>query len=550
MCGRMGKSLGNYIGVAETALNQFGKIMSVPDEPMKQYFTLLTEVPLEEVDRLLAPSVNPRDAKEVLGKAVVTQYHGLEAAERAAAEFRRRASGEDPNEIPDVNLDAGKLDLEGRLPAFILVKELGLESSTSNARRVIEQGGVSISLDTRREPVTDPKLLVYVARRPDCACGQAQDRLCPPGLIVRSKSHRVRGIVMKEHGFGIVGCGMIAEFHTRAINEIPNARVVAAWSRSPANGAKIAGMAGNGCKIFDDLDALLAESGLDVVCVCTPSGADMAPAVRAAMAGKHVVVEKPLEITLPRCDAIIDACDRAGVRLCTIFPSRFSPANLRLKEAISLGRFGRLTLGDTHVKWWRTQDYYDSGGWRGTWQLDGGGALMNQAIHNVDLLCWLMGDVASITAHTSTLAHERIEVEDTAVASLRFRSGALGVIEAATSVYPGLHKRTEIHGDRGSARVEQDDITLWDFQEKVPSDNEVYAAIAKQAGSRAGASDPRGITHAGHRDQLIDFLHAIDRGSDPAVDGREGRKSVEIIRAIYRSARTAAQVSLPLDDEV
>jgi UDP-N-acetyl-2-amino-2-deoxyglucuronate dehydrogenase len=353
---------------------------------------------------------------------------------------------------------------------------------------------------------------------------------------------------MKEHGFGIIGCGMIAEFHTRAINEIANARLVSAWSRSPANGEKIARLARGGCTIFDDLDSLLAQPGLDVVCICTPSGAHMEPAVRAALAGKHVVVEKPLEITLPGCDAIIDACDRAGVRLCTIFPSRFTPANLRLKEAIALGRFGRLTLGDTHVKWWRTQDYYDSGGWRGTWQLDGGGALMNQAIHNIDLLCWLMGDVASITALTATLAHARIEVEDTAVASLRFQNGALGMIEAATSAYPGLLKRTEIHGDRGSARVEQDDITLWEFQEKVPSDNEVYAAMAGQSGFKAGASDPRGITHVGHRDQLIDFLHAIDHGHDPAVDGREGRKSVEIIRAIYRSASSGQVVGLPLSE--
>jgi predicted dehydrogenase len=227
---------------------------------------------------------------------------------------------------------------------------------------------------------------------------------------------------------------------------------------------------------------MLVQPGLDVVCVCTPSGAHMEPAVRAAEAGKHVVVEKPLEITLPRCDAIIAACDTARVRLCTIFPSRFTAANLRLKEAIDLGRFGRLTLGDTYVKWWRTQQYYDSGGWRGTWDLDGGGALMNQAIHNIDLLYWLMGEVASITALTATLAHLRIEVEDTAVAALRFKNGALGVIEAATSAYPGLLKRTEIHGDRGSARVEQDDITLWDFQEKVPSDNEVLAAMAGQTG--------------------------------------------------------------------
>jgi tyrosyl-tRNA synthetase len=159
---RMGKSLGNYIGVGESAENQFGKIMSVPDEPMRQYFTLLTEIPLEEVDRLLSGDVNPRDAKEVLGKTIVTQYHGEEAAVRAALEFRRRAAGEDPDLIPEVAIDAGKLDGEGRLPAFVLVKELGLESSGANARRVIEQGGVSISFDSRREPVTDPKALVHV----------------------------------------------------------------------------------------------------------------------------------------------------------------------------------------------------------------------------------------------------------------------------------------------------------------------------------------------------------------------------------------------------
>ncbi|MGO9915615.1 MAG: Gfo/Idh/MocA family protein [Isosphaeraceae bacterium] len=351
---------------------------------------------------------------------------------------------------------------------------------------------------------------------------------------------------MAQHGFGIVGCGMIAEFHTRAINEITNARVVAACSRSADRAEKIAGMATGDCRTYDDLDEMLADPDLDIVCICTPSGAHAEPAVRAALASKHVVVEKPLEITLPRCDAIIEACDAAGTRLCTIFPSRFGPANIRLKEAIEMGRFGRLTLGDTHVKWWRTQEYYDSGGWRGTWNLDGGGALMNQAIHNVDLLYWLMGDVESITALCDTLAHVRIEVEDTAVAALRFKNGALGVIEAATSAYPGLLKRIEIHGDRGSARVEQDDITLWEFQEKVFSDNEVYAAMAGQRGFKAGASEPRGITHIGHRDQLVDFLSAIDESRPPLCDGREGRKSVEIIRAIYRSVETGITVTLPL----
>ena len=349
---------------------------------------------------------------------------------------------------------------------------------------------------------------------------------------------------MVKHGFGIIGCGMIAEYHARAIAEIPGARVVAAYSRSKANGDRIA-KAGPDVTVYDDLDRMLAHPGLDVVCVCTPSGAHLEPSVRAARAGKHVVVEKPLEITVPRCDAIIDACDAASVRLCAIFPSRFSPANIALKEAIDAGRFGRLTLGDTYVKWWRTQDYYDSGGWRGTQALDGGGALMNQAIHNVDLLQWLMGDVVSVQAITATLCHERIEVEDTAVAIVRFRNGALGVIEAATSAYPGLLKRTEIHGAEGSARVEQDDVLLWTFRVPRAGDE---GMVSKQGTGSGGAADPRDINHAGHREQIRDFLQAIDGGRPPIVDGREGRKAVEIIRAIYHSARTGQAVSLPFAD--
>jgi UDP-N-acetyl-2-amino-2-deoxyglucuronate dehydrogenase len=353
---------------------------------------------------------------------------------------------------------------------------------------------------------------------------------------------------MATHGFGFVGCGMIAEFHTKAINEIPGARVVAAFDMFKPSAEKIAKMAGTDCKVYDDIDAMLADPRVDVVCVCTPSGAHMEPAVRAANAGKHVVVEKPLEITLPRCDAIIGACEASGVRLCTIFPSRFSAANRTLKQAIDDGRFGRVTLGDTYVKWWRTQEYYDSGGWRGTWKLDGGGALMNQAIHNVDLLQWLMGDVDTIMAQTALLVHERIEVEDTAVAVLRFKSGALGVIEAATSTFPGLLKRIEIHGEHGSARIEQDDITFWSFAAEASGDAAILGAMKATTGFSAGASDPRGITHEGHRVQLADFLQAIDSGGQPFVSGPQGRKAVEIIRAIYHSAKTGHSVSLPFAD--
>src|SRR6516162_8615303 len=241
-------------------------------------------------------------------------------------------------------------------------------------------------------------------------------------------------------GCAIVGCGMIARFHARALAEVPGARLVALVSRNPANARAVAETVGVSCDVSTELAPVLARKDVDIVIVATPSGAHMEPAVAAAEAGKHVVVEKPLEVTVERCDRIINACDRHGVKLCTIFPSRFADANRALKAAVDAGRFGRLTLGETTCKWWRPQSYYDQGGWRGTWALDGGGALMNQAIHNVDLLLWMMGPATHVTAFTALLAHERIEVEDTAVACLRFANGALGVIQATTSVFPGLPK--------------------------------------------------------------------------------------------------------------
>jgi len=353
---------------------------------------------------------------------------------------------------------------------------------------------------------------------------------------------------MPKVGFGIVGCGMIAAFHARAINEIRGAGVVAVYTSKPENGQKIAEIVG-GCTIYSDYEQFLKHPGLDIVNICTPSGAHLEPAAAAAAAGKHVVVEKPLEITLARCDQLIRACQKGGVQLCTIFPSRFSPANMALKEAIDDGRFGKLTLGDTYVKWWRTQKYYDDGGWRGTWKLDGGGAYMNQAIHNVDLLQWLMGDVAEVTGFTGTLAHERIEVEDTGVACVKFRNGALGVIEATTSAFPGLLKKTEIHGTQGTVIVEQDDVLLWNFEPSSRKDQAIRQRFAQKVGGGGGASNPAAISYAGHLAQLKDFVKAIQTGVQPKVDGPEGRKSVEIILAIYKSAESGKAIELPLKSD-
>jgi predicted dehydrogenase len=343
-------------------------------------------------------------------------------------------------------------------------------------------------------------------------------------------------------GFAITGCGMIARFHARALAEVPGARLAALVSGDIRRARAMADELGLACHLDTDLAAVLARPDVEALIVTTPSGAHLEPAVAAARAGKHVVVEKPLEITAERCDRIIAACDEKRVKLCTIFPSRFGDANRTLKAAVDAGRFGRLTLGETACKWWRSQQYYDEGGWKGTRALDGGGALMNQAIHNVDLLLWLMGPVDRVSGFTATLAHERIEVEDTAVACLRFASGALGVIQAATSTHPGLPKTVAIHGDRGTAVVEQDDLLRWDFSPRSPEDKAVRQRFAVKVHASGGASNPAAISHQGHARQLADFVRAVRTGTEPSVDGREGRRSVALIEAIYRSAATGRSV--------
>ncbi|MCS6864817.1 MAG: Gfo/Idh/MocA family oxidoreductase [Gemmataceae bacterium] len=346
-------------------------------------------------------------------------------------------------------------------------------------------------------------------------------------------------------GFCIVGCGMIARFHVRALQEIPHARIAALVSRSGDNAQKLIHETGlPPVPIFRTVDDAVQAPGVDAVIITTPSGAHREPALIAAQAGKHVVVEKPLEITGPRCQEIIDACARANVQLCTIFPSRFADSSRVLKAAVDAGKFGRLTLGETTCKWWRSQAYYDEGGWKGTQALDGGGALMNQAIHSVDLLLWMMGEATHVSGFTATLAHERIEVEDTAVACIRFRSGALGVIQAATSIHPGYPKTIAVHGDRGSAVIEQEDVIRWDFTPETDDDVKIKQRFAARVGASGGAADPKAISHEGHRRQLADFIEAVRTHRPPQVDGREGKRAVDLICAIYESARTGRTITL------
>ncbi|MEZ6076738.1 MAG: Gfo/Idh/MocA family oxidoreductase [Pirellulaceae bacterium] len=241
---------------------------------------------------------------------------------------------------------------------------------------------------------------------------------------------------------------------------------------------------------------------------------------------------------------MIDACETAGVKLATIFPSRFHRSSQLMKQAVEQGRFGKLALGDAYVKWYRTQEYYDSGAWRGTWELDGGGALMNQAIHSVDLLLWLMGPVVDVMAHTATLAHERIEVEDVATATLRFANGALGTIEATTAGFPGSLKKIELTGSRGTAILEEEDIIKWEFADPTEDDARLRAEMQGRTKTGGGAGDPAAIGHHAHSLLFRDFLEAIEQDRPPCIDGREGMRSVELILAIYESAKTGQRVEL------
>ena len=262
---------------------------------------------------------------------------------------------------------------------------------------------------------------------------------------------------MKKLGFGIIGLGAIADFHARAIKELDGCELVNCYHYREERANEFAKK--HGCTAYTDLDKFLADDRLDIVAIATPSGAHLDGALAAAKAKKHVIIEKPLEITKDRCTQIINACKEHNVKLAGIFQSRFFDSSKILKEAIEKGRFGKIVMSDAQVKWFRSQAYYDSAAWRGTWALDGGGALMNQSIHAIDLLLWLVGDVSEVFAFADTLSHERIEVEDTAVAVLRFNSGAMGVIEGTTSAHTGVLERFEMPGPKGKGVLGEKSVT-------------------------------------------------------------------------------------------
>ncbi len=348
----------------------------------------------------------------------------------------------------------------------------------------------------------------------------------------------------KKVKFGIIGTGAIAALHAEALSQASNAELTVVYDQVPERAAKFAERFH--VRAASDFEVFLADPAVEAVTIATPTGIHGKVAIPAARAGKHVLCEKPLDVTVAKSDAIIEACHGSGVILSSVFQSRFVKNVELIKKAIDAGRFGRIVLASAQCKWFRTQEYYDSATWRGTWALDGGGALMNQSIHTVDLLLYLNGDVAEIAGWTGTLSHTGIEVEDNAVAILKFKNGALGTIEGSTSCAPGFPRRVEISGTRGSVVLEDNKLVRWQFTEEQPEDEQLrQSGGIPETISGGGAGDPMAISSEGHRRQIEDLAAAILAGQhEVKLSGLEGRRAVALICGIYEAARTGHTVRL------
>lgn len=344
---------------------------------------------------------------------------------------------------------------------------------------------------------------------------------------------------MEKVGFGIIGAGAIAAVHAEAVTGCANAKLKAVYDPDRNRAETLA--ARFGCRGMSDWGEFLG-SGIEAVTVATPSGLHAEAALPAARAGKHILCEKPLEVNTEKADELIRTCRECGVLLSVVLQSRFCRAVQRIRRAVEEGRFGEPVLASASVRWFRAPDYYASGGWRGSRALDGGGALMNQGIHTVDLLLHFNGDVAEVDGRAARRLHRGIEVEDTVAAMLRFRNGSLGTIEASTACLPGLPRRVALSGTRGSAILEDDRIVLWRFDTEQPED----AAIRDFGGEgmHGGSADPGAITGEGHRRQVAELAVAIRTGRPLLAPGSEGRRSVALINAVYRSAETGSVVCM------
>ena len=340
----------------------------------------------------------------------------------------------------------------------------------------------------------------------------------------------------------VVGLGVIGPHHCKCYQKTAEIQLGAVVDIVPERAEKCGKEFG--VPWYTDFREVLRRKDIDFIDVCVPSGLHGNISIAAARAGKHCISEKPMDVTPQRCDRIIEAFRRSGTTYGGIFQHRFADDSLRAKAAIDAGRLGRLTLATCSTPWWRSQEYYDSGDWRGTWKLDGGGCLMNQGVHAIDLLTWLCGPISAVTARTARLAHERIEVEDVAVAAVEFAGGALGVIIGATAAYPGNVVMHEISGTKGQIYLADDRATWWKLADEM--ETEKAGPAPAQAASVGAASDPTQISADIFVRNIDQIARAAREGRQPITSAEEHRKAVEIICAIYKSAQTGKRVALPL----
>jgi predicted dehydrogenase len=336
-------------------------------------------------------------------------------------------------------------------------------------------------------------------------------------------------------GVAVAGCGMIGGVHVTALKEIPETRAIGAWSRSTERGQQFA--AQHQIRGYRSYEELLADPAVNAVIITLPSGYHAEYGIKAAQAGKHVIVEKPIDVTEAKARSLIEACRKAGRHLSVVFQNRYSPAAQKLRKVLDAGLLGPLVLGDAYIKWWRSAQYYASNAWRGTKAIDGGGALINQAIHTIDLLQWFMGGAKRVSGLVRTSTHA-IESEDLGIATVEFLSGAAGVIEGTTAVQPGFKERLEIHGRKGSVTLEGGFVTSW----KVEGCNETDY-VDPQPVSVGGSASPA-ISHERHRAQLADIIAAIQAGEPSMVSGEEGLKALKIVLGIYESSATGRWVDV------
>jgi predicted dehydrogenase len=342
--------------------------------------------------------------------------------------------------------------------------------------------------------------------------------------------------------WGIIGCGVIAPWHADSVVDSETADLVAVCDVDEAKGQAFAAEYG-GVALYTDYREMLKEGGIDAVSICTPSGLHSEMTVAAAEAGVHVLCEKPMAITVPQMDAMMEAVAKAGVKLEVIFQRRTYDTTRVVRQAVQSGVLGQMTLADAYLKYYRSPAYYKSADWRATWALDGGGALMNQGVHGIDVLVWIMGDVKSVFAKAEAKARD-IEVEDTCAAVVTFKNGAYGVIEGTTSCNPGEPTTFCFHGEKGTIVLDDKGIQKWAIaaDKSEVAENDPEKCVSR--GSQSATTDPKSIGRAGHLAQVNDLCQAILTGRDPMITAASARKAVELILAIYESARTGREVIL------